>query len=69
MEMAPTERLELRRQMAAAVGKQVTTSLSSFLEDFGLAVEEELSTTATQTWKEGVRVGKWCMHRTKKKHG
>ena len=32
--------------MAAAAGKQETTSLSSFLEAFGIEVEEELSTTS-----------------------
>ena len=51
--MAPTERLKLRRQMAAAAGKKSTTSLSLFMEAFGFEVEEELSTIATQTWAEG----------------
>ena len=46
--MAPTERLKLRRQMAAAAGKKSTTSLSLFMEATGLEVEEELSTMATQ---------------------
>ena len=32
VEMAPTERLQLRRQMAAAAGKKSTTSLSLFVE-------------------------------------
>ena len=45
MEMAPTERLKLRRQMAAT-GKKSTTSLSLFMEAYGLEVEEELSTLA-----------------------
>ena len=53
--MAPTERFKLRRQMAAAAGKQSTTSLSLFIEAFGLEVEEDLSTLATapevQTWR------------------
>ena len=29
------------------------------MEAFGLEVEEELSTVATQTWAEGVWIGKW----------
>ena len=45
--------------MAAAAGKKRTTSSSLFMDAFGLEVEEELSTTATQTWAEGVWVGKW----------
>ena len=53
--IAPTERLKLRRQMAAAAGKKSTTSLSLFME----AVEKELSTLATQYWAEGVWTGKW----------
>ena len=57
--MAPTERLKLRRQMAAAAGKKSTTSLSLFMEAYGLEVEEELSTMATQHWAEGVWTGKW----------
>ena len=57
--MAPTERLKLRRQMAAAVEKKSTTSLSLFIEAFGLEVEEELSTMATQAWAEGAGIGKW----------
>ena len=52
--MAPTERLKLRRQMAAAASKRSTTSLSVFMAAFGLAAEEELSTMATQFWAEGV---------------
>ena len=47
-EMAPKERFELWRQRAAAAGKTSTTSLSSFMETFGLEVEEELSTMATK---------------------
>ena len=45
--IAPTERLKLRRQMAAAAGKKSTTSLSLFLEAFGLEVEGALLTAAT----------------------
>ena len=36
--------------MAAAAGKKSTTSLSLFMETFGLEVEEELSAVATQFW-------------------
>ena len=58
--LSPTERLKLRRQMAAAAGKKKsTTSLSLFMEACGLEVEEELSTLATQYWAEGVWTGKW----------
>ena len=57
--IAPTGRFKLRRQMAAAAGTKSTTSLSFFMEAFGLEVEEELSTLATQTWAEGVWIGKW----------
>ena len=39
--------------MDAAVGKKNTTSLSLLMEAFGLDVEEDLSTVATQTWAEG----------------
>ena len=48
-EMAPTERLKLRRQMAALAGKKKsTTLLSLFMEAYGIEEEEELSTLATQ---------------------
>ena len=57
--MAPTERFKLRRQMAAAAGKKSTTSLSLFMEAYGLEAEEELSTMTTQYWAEGVRTGNW----------
>ena len=57
--MAHTERLKLRRQMAAAACKKSTTSLSLFMEANGLEVEEELSTMATQYWTEGAWTGKW----------
>ena len=39
---------KMRRQMAVAARKKSTTSLSLFMEAFGLEVEEELSTLATQ---------------------
>ena len=48
-----TERFKLRRQMAAAAGKKRTTSSSLFMDAFGLEVEEELFTMATQYWAEG----------------
>ena len=57
--MSPTERLNLRRQVAAAAGKKSTTSLSLFMETYGLEVEEELSTMAIQYWAEGVWTRKW----------
>ena len=50
----PTERFKLGRQMAAGAGKKSTTSLSLFMEAYGLDVEEGLSTLATQYWAEGV---------------
>ena len=46
--IARTERLKLRRQMAAAACKKSTTPLSLFVEAYGLEVQEELSTLATQ---------------------
>ena len=45
--IAPT-RLKLRRQMAAAAVKKESTSLSLFLEVYGLEVEEALFPMATQ---------------------
>ena len=45
--------------MAAAAGKKSTTSLSLFMEACGIVVEEELATSATQYWAEGVWTGKW----------
>ena len=45
--------------MAAAAGKKSTTSLSLFMEAYGLEVEEVLSTLATQYWAEGVWTVKW----------
>ena len=58
-EMSPTERFKLRRQMVAAAGKKSTTSLSLFMETYGLEVEEELSTMATRCWAEGVWTNTW----------
>ena len=57
--MLPTERLKVRRQMAAAAGKKSTTSLSLFMEVYGLEVEDEISTMATEFLTEGVWTGKW----------
>ena len=45
--------------MAAAAGKKNTNSLSLFMETYGLEVEEELSTLATQYWAERVWTVKW----------
>ena len=56
--IAPTERLKLRRQVAAAAGKKNTTSLSLFMEAFGHQVREIFSTLAAQYWA-GVWTGKW----------
>ena len=55
MGVAPTERLKLRRRVAP----KITTSLSLFMEAFGLEVEEDLSAMATQTWAERVWIGTW----------
>ena len=52
--IAPTERLKLRRQMAAAAGKKGSVSLSLLLEANDFDVEEELPTMATQAWAERV---------------
>ena len=59
VEMAPSERLKLRRQMAAAAGKKSTTLLSLFMETYGFEVDEELSTLVTQYWAAEVWTGKW----------
>ena len=39
--------------------KKNSVSLSLFLEVNDLEVEEEVSTLATQAWREGVWIGKW----------
>ena len=52
--------------MAALAGKKEPTSLSLFLEVYGLEAEEELSTVATQAWAEGACIGKW---HTEQKNG
>ena len=41
--VACTGRLKLRREMAAKTGKKSTTSLSLFMEAYGLEVDVELS--------------------------
>ena len=45
--------------MAAAVCKKRTTPLSCFVEAYGLEVQEELSTLATQYWADGVWTRNW----------
>ena len=45
--------------VVAAARTKSTTSLSLLMEVFGLEVEEELSTSATQYWTGGVWTGKW----------
>ena len=45
--------------MAAAAGRKSTTFLSLFMEAYGLEIEEELSTLATQHWAGGAGIGKW----------
>ena len=51
--------------MAATAGKKITTSLSLFMEAYGLEVEEELFTMATQHWTEGVWIGNGIMNKKK----
>ena len=60
MGMSPTESLKLRKADGSCCRKKKkrTTSLSMFMEAFGLEVEWELSTLATQYWAEGVWIGK-----------
>ena len=57
--MALTERLKLRRQIAAAAGKKESVLLSLFREVTNLEVEEELATMATLAWAEGSWMGRW----------
>ena len=56
--IAPTDRLKLRREMAAAAGKKESVPLSLFMEVNNLEIEKELSTMATLAWTEGVRLGR-----------
>ena len=58
--MAPTEKLKLRRQMAAAASMKESVSLSFFMLVNNLEVDEELSTVATLAWAEGTRTGRWA---------
>ena len=57
--IAPTERVKLRKQMAAAAGRTVSVSLSLFLEVDDLEFEEEISAMATLFGAEGVWIGTW----------
>ena len=57
--MSLAERFKLRRQMADAAGNKSATIFALFMGSYGLEVEEELSTMATQYWAEGVWRGKW----------
>ena len=52
--IAPTERLKLRRQMAAGAGKKESVSSSLVMEANNLEVEDDLSTVATFFWAESV---------------
>ena len=54
--IAPTERLKLRRGMAAATGKE-SVSLSLFMEVNNLDVEEVSSTMATLASADAVWLG------------
>ena len=58
--MVPTEKFKSRRQMAAAAGKKSTTSLSLFMEVFGLEVEEDLSALAARIGQKEW-IGKWAV--------
>ena len=57
--IAPTERLKLRRQLAAAAGKKESVPLSLFMNVKSLEVEEDLSTMAALAWAEGVWLRRW----------
>ena len=59
MGIAPTVRCKLRRQMAAAAGKEEPVPLSLLSEVNDLEVEEEFFTLATQAWAEGAWIGNW----------
>ena len=67
--MAPTEKYNLMRLMAVAAGNKNTTSLSLFMEAYGLEVEEDLSTLATQHWAEGYGLENGIMNRKKSGRG
>ena len=53
--MSPTDRLKLRRRMAAAAGKKEFALLSLFMEVNDRKVEEELSTKATSFLRKAWR--------------
>ena len=57
--MSPTEGVTIKETDGSGCGQKSTTSLSLFMEAYGLEEEEELSTMATQHWAEGVWTGKW----------
>ena len=59
--MAPTERLKLRRQMAAAAGKKRARPpcLCSWKHAALKLKKSSPSTVATPHWAEGVWTGKW----------
>ena len=60
MGMALTERLTLRRQMAAAAGQKVYDILVSIDGSIlALKLRRNFSTMATQYWAEGVWTRKW----------
>ena len=60
----PTERFKLKRQKAAAAGKKGRTSLSLFIEAFGLEVEEELYYGHPDLGRRGM--DRKMVHRTKR---
>ena len=51
--------VEIEKTDGSCGWKKSTASLSLFMEAYGLEVEEELSTMATQYWAEGVWTWKW----------
>ena len=61
------ERLKLRRQVAAAAGKNLSVSLSLFIEPNNLEGKEDLSTMATLCWAAGVWMGR-CSRPWKCRH-
>ena len=46
--------IEIEEADGSSSGQKSTTTLSLFMEVYGLEVDEELSTLATQYWAEGV---------------
>ena len=57
VEMSPTERLKLRRQKAAAASEKSTTSLSFFMEAYGLETFHGRSVLGRRSleWKMAAR--------------